>query len=78
MYVVYTKNDCPNCIQAKNILKVKNKEFREVSVEGNEEMKDMLASLGFRSMPQIFDEDKQEFIQNGHLGLMKMMREGKL
>lgn len=78
MYVVYTKNDCPNCVQAKNILKAKNKEFREVSIEGDEEMKARLASFGFRSMPQIFDEDKQEFIPNGHLGLMKMMREGKL
>lgn len=78
MFTVYTKNNCPNCVQAKNILKVKNVEFKEENVDDDEALKAKLMELGFKSMPQIYDDVTNAFIPNGHRGLLQMLRDGKL
>ncbi len=77
MLTVYTKNNCPNCVQAKNILKMKNVEFKEVNVEENMQAYAFMVLEGHKSMPQIYDGDKL-FVANGQMGLMRLMREGKL
>lgn len=78
MITVYTKNNCPNCVQAKSILKIKGREFEEVNVDEDSTARDYLISLGFKTMPQIYIKDSFEWIPNGHLGLLRLMREGKL
>ena len=77
MLTVYTKNNCPNCVQAKNILKMKNIDFEEVNVEENEAAYLFLQLEGHKSLPQIY-KDKNLFVSNGQLGLLRMLREGKL
>lgn len=78
MYIVYSKNNCPNCVQAKNILKMKNIPYTEKNVDEDEDLKAQMIAFGFKTMPQIFNTNIQEFVPNGHLGLLRMMREGKL
>ena len=77
MLTVYTKNNCPNCVQAKNILKMKNVEFEEVNVEENEAAFLFLQLEGHKSMPQIYN-GKALFVENGQRGLLQMLRDGKL
>lgn len=77
MLTVYTKNNCPNCVQAKNILKSKDVEFDEVNVEENEAAYLFLQLEGHKSLPQIY-KGKDLFVANGHLGLLRLMREGRL
>jgi len=78
MMIVYSKSNCPNCVQAKNILESKGVEYKEVDVEQDEDARGKLSAQGFKALPQIFNEATQEFIPNGHLGLLRLMREGKL
>lgn len=33
MFIVYTKPSCPNCIQAKNLLKMKGQDFKEINLD---------------------------------------------
>ena len=77
MLTVYTKNNCPNCVQAKNILKMKNVKFEEINVEENEAAFLFLQLEGHKSMPQIY-EGKTLFVPNGQRGLLQMLRDGKL
>lgn len=78
MMIVYAKSNCPNCVQAKNILESKGVEYEYINVEDVDGAREHLEKFGFKSLPQIFNEATQEFIPNGHLGLLRLMREGKL
>ena len=51
--VVYTKNGCPNCVTAKQLLKAKGLTYNEFNVEYNPALLDDLPP-GVRQMPQIF------------------------
>lgn len=77
-YIVYTKNNCPNCVQAKNILKMKGIDYSEENVDEDENLKVLLIEAGAKTMPQIYNVETKEFVPNGHLGLLRLMREGKL
>ena len=53
--VIYTKEWCPFCAQAKALLRAKEMEWREVDVTHDERLRDeMLERSGRRSVPQIF------------------------
>ncbi|MGB3649690.1 MAG: glutaredoxin 3 [Rivularia sp. (in: cyanobacteria)] len=60
---IYTWSTCPFCIRAKSLLKNKGVDFKEYSVDGDEEAREKMAHRGDgrRSVPQIF-------INNTHIG----------
>jgi thioredoxin reductase (NADPH) len=57
---IYTKEDCPFCHKAKELLKEKGQKFTEFDVEKQpEKLKEMLArSLGRKTVPEIFIDGK--------------------
>ena len=51
--IVYTKNSCPNCVSAKQLLKSKGLAFTEADIESNPALMNDLPP-GVRQMPQIW------------------------
>ena len=58
--IIYTKNTCPFCVAAKNLLNNKTVEFQEVNIEGNVELlQEMIhKGNGHRTVPSIFINGK--------------------
>lgn len=68
MYTIYSKQDCPNCKTAKNVLQYKNVPFRDIEVvfsDVDEDSKDSKINISdflskypsVRVMPLIIDDD---------------------
>ena len=74
MLTIYSKTVCPNCVQAKNYLKSKNINFREVDIEQDVEAREFIMQQGLRTVPQIFMDGKI-FVDGGWTGLSKMTAE---
>jgi glutaredoxin 3 len=57
--IVWSKNNCPFCVQAKNLLKLKNIEFEERNISAETWTKEQLleAVPTARTLPQIFLDD---------------------
>jgi glutaredoxin 3 len=74
---IYTKQTCPYCIAAKDLLRKKNAAFDEISVDGNYEQQKAMSQRanGRTTVPQIF-------IGSTHVGgcddLYALEAEGKL
>jgi glutaredoxin 3 len=52
---VYTKANCPYCVRAKALLARKGVAFREIDVEGRDDLRIWLVeATGQRTMPQVF------------------------
>lgn len=71
MLTVYSKTNCPACVNAKNLLNKYSIEFKEVKIDEDQAAKDFVLSEGHRQVPQIYNGNKL-FVQGGWLGLMKM------
>lgn len=71
MLIIYSKTVCPYCVQAKNFLKSKNIQFREINIEDDPEAREFITKKGLRTVPQIFMDDKL-FVEGGWTGLSKM------
>ena len=71
MLTVYSKNNCPFCVQAKNLLKLKNIAFEEINIEDNPDARTFIVNEGHRTVPQIY-KDGQLFVQGGFQGLSKL------
>jgi len=74
--VIYTTRFCPYCIRAKQLLKSKNIEYREIAVDSQPELRQqMMRKSGQRTVPQIW-------IGEHHVGgcddLFALSRSGKL
>jgi glutaredoxin len=53
--VVYTKFSCPNCISAKQLLKSKNLDYKEINLDNEAERAAFTVMFpDVRQMPQIF------------------------
>jgi len=74
MLTLYSKNLCPNCVQAKNYLKSKNINFREINIEQDSEAREFITQQRLRTVPQIFMDGKI-FVEGGWTGLSKMTAE---
>lgn len=74
MLTVYSKTNCPACINAKVILDKYGVSYEEINMDENQEAKEFIISEGHRQAPQIY-RGKDVFIQGGYLGLMKMSEE---
>jgi glutaredoxin 3 len=73
MLTVYSKNNCPFCVQAKRLLESKNVPYEEINIENQPEARQMLLDRGLRSVPQIFNQ--QELVPGGFQGLSKQPAE---
>jgi glutaredoxin len=53
MLTVYSKDNCPFCDRAKNLLKLKGIRFQEVRVDLDAQAKQFIIEQGHRTVPQI-------------------------
>ena len=74
MLTIYSKNNCPYCVMAKNYLQSKNINFVEVNIEEDAESREFIQRQGLRTVPQIFMDGKI-FVEGGWSGLSKMTAE---
>ncbi|WP_343346155.1 glutaredoxin 3 [Sphingomicrobium sp. XHP0239] len=74
---IYTKATCPFCIRAKRMLDMKNVDYREIEISGDEEKRaEMIErSDGGRTVPQILIGGKAI---GGCDELFALERQGKL
>ncbi len=57
--LVWSKNNCPFCVQAKNLLKLKGIEFEERNINEEWTREQLLEAVPTaRTLPQIFLDDK--------------------
>ena len=71
--VVHTKSNCPNCVSAKQLLKYKKLEFREVCLD--DEADRVTFAVNFpeaRQMPQIFIDGQRV---GGFAGLREALKQ---
>lgn len=71
MITLYSKTVCPYCVNAKNYLKSKNIEFREINIEQDAEAREFILAEGHRTVPQIYYGGRL-LIEGGWTGLSKM------
>lgn len=71
MLTVYSKNNCPFCIQAKSLLTAKSIAFQEIKIDEDAAAKDFVVSQGHRTVPQIYKDGKL-FVEGGFTGLSKL------
>ena len=70
MITVYSKNNCPFCVQAKNLLTLKKVQFEEVKIDEVPKAKDFILQEGHRTVPQIYKDGKL-LVEGGFQGLSK-------
>lgn len=76
MVKVYTKDYCPYCVQAKNLLKSLNIAFEELDVTNDTETLMQIAQKSrMRTVPQIFVGDT---CLGGYTDIAALHEEGKL
>ncbi len=75
--IIYTTDICPYCVRAKDLLKSKGLEYKEINVTNDHKAREQLIhkANGQRTVPQIFIGDK-------HIGgcddLIEINNSGKL
>jgi glutaredoxin-like protein NrdH len=74
MIQVYSKNNCPYCTQAKNLLKSRGVAFEEINIEERPEAREFILAEGHRTMPQIY-QDGKILVAGGYMGLAKQLPE---
>lgn len=70
MLTVYSKNNCPFCVQAKNLLRLKGVDYTEVKIDEDASAKDFILAEGHRTVPQIY-KDGRLLVEGGYQGLAK-------
>jgi glutaredoxin 3 len=75
MVTLYTTRYCPYCTAAKDLLRSKNADFREIDVSDDAEFEALVRRTGWKTVPQIFIEEK---MIGGYKELASLDREGKL
>lgn len=71
MLIVYSKANCPQCDNAKGLLKLKEIQFNEIKVDQDKVAREWLMEQGHRSVPQLY-LDGELFVENGFTGLSKL------
>ena len=70
MITVYSKNNCPFCVQAKSLLQLKGVDFEEVKIDESSEAREFIVGEGHRTVPQIY-QDGNLLVEGGFQGLKK-------
>lgn len=74
--IVYSKETCPYCVMAKNLLKAKNVAFTEIRVDLDAaKLEEMVKLSNRRTVPQIFINDQPI---GGYDDLAALAKSGKL
>jgi len=74
MITVYSKNNCPFCVQAKSLLQLKGVEFEEVKIDEDSQAREFVLAEGHRTVPQIYQDGKL-LVEGGFQGLKKQNEE---
>ena len=74
MITVYSKNNCPFCDQAKNLLKLKGIDYSEIKIDENQVAREFVLSKGHRTVPQIY-QDGELLVEGGFQGLQRQSNE---
>ena len=74
MITVYSKTNCPHCVNAKKYLESKNINYREVNIEQDSQAREFVLSQGHRSVPQIY-LGHALLIEGGWQGLSQLSQE---
>jgi glutaredoxin 3 len=74
MITVYSKNNCPFCVQAKNLLKLKGVDYTEVKIDEDASAKNFVLAEGHRTVPQLYKDGKL-LVEGGYQGLAKQPAE---
>ena len=74
MLTVYSKNNCPFCVQAKNLLTLKGIKFEELKIDENESARNFLLAEKHRTVPQLYKDGKL-LVEGGFQGLSKQPEE---
>jgi glutaredoxin 3 len=57
--IIYSKEQCPYCVAAKQLLKAKGVNYEEIRIDLDPSQRDiMIARSGRRTVPQIFINDQ--------------------
>lgn len=76
MLTLYTKDYCPYCVKAKNLLTSIGATFEEVDITATPEtIMELAKKSGMRTVPQIFLDDE---CLGGYDSIAAMHQEGKL
>lgn len=74
--VIYTKDNCPYCTMAKELLQKRNVSYEEIKVDRDESKKEEMVRLSKRrTVPQIFIDDQPI---GGYDDLAALVKAGKL
>ena len=74
MLTVYSKNNCPFCEQAKNLLTTKKIAFEVIKIDEDVDAREFIMTEGHRTVPQIYQNGKL-FVSGGFHGLKKLTDE---
>ena len=74
MLTVYSKNNCPFCEQAKNLLTTKKIAFEVIEIDEDDVAREWLLEQRHRTVPQIYRDGKL-FVEGGFQGLKKLTDE---
>lgn len=72
--IVYSKNNCPFCVQAKNLLTLKGISYSEVKIDEDQDARAFVLAEGHRTVPQIYRDGKL-LVEGGFQGLQKQTPE---
>lgn len=74
--IVYSKDYCPFCVRAKNLLERKNADFEEIMVDQDPALfAELKQKSGMMTVPQIFINDE---LVGGFTELAELESQGKL
>ena len=74
--IIYSKDYCPFCVRAKNLLNQKRVSFEEIMVDKDPKLfSELKEKSGMLTVPQIFVDDK---LIGGFTELAELDRQGKL
>jgi len=74
MITVYSKNNCPFCVQAKSLLQLRGVDFEVVILDESTEAREFIVGEGHRTVPQIYQDGKL-LVEGGFQGLKKQSDE---
>jgi glutaredoxin 3 len=72
--VVFSKANCPYCVQAKALLELKGVDYTEVRIDLDSTARELMISEGHRTVPQIY-QDGKVLVEGGFQGLKKQSDE---
>jgi glutaredoxin len=70
MITVYSKNNCPYCVQAKKLLDSKGVTYQEVKIDEDPVAREFIVSEGHRTVPQIY-QNNALLVEGGFQGLSR-------